>query len=79
MSKRLNELINVHNICTAGCVYFIAYNLSHDPLPQDFDEFISEPIRVTYEEMISLISDGKIKDAKSIVGFMLYQIYKSSE
>ena len=65
--------------CTEYIDYFIAYNLSHDPLPQDPDEFISEPIRVTYEEMISLISDGKIKDAKSIVGFMLYQIYKSGE
>ncbi|MBG92807.1 MAG: ADP-ribose pyrophosphatase [Chloroflexi bacterium] len=65
--------------CTEYIDYFVASNLSYDPLPQDPDEFISEPIRVTYEEMVSLISSSKIKDAKSIVGFMLYQIYKSRE
>ena len=65
--------------CTEYIDYFVASTLSYNPLPQDQDEFISEPVKVTFDEMISLISSGKIKDAKSVVGLMLYQIYTSSK
>ena len=53
--------------------YFLATGLHADPLPQDGDENIGEPRRMSYEEVLTAIDDGTIQDAKTIVAAMLWQ------
>jgi ADP-ribose pyrophosphatase len=53
--------------------YFLATGLRHDPLPQDEDENIADPIAMTYDEVLAAIDDGRIEDAKTIVAAMLWQ------
>ena len=58
--------------------YFLATGLRRDPLPQDDDEDISAPLRMSYEEVLAAIDDGTIEDAKTIVAAMLWQRHNSA-
>ena len=58
--------------------YFLATGLRSDPLPQDDDEDISAPLRMSYEEVLAAIDDGTIEDAKTIVAAMLWQRHDSA-
>ncbi len=53
--------------------YFVARQLHHDPLPQDDDERLSEPIRMTLEEVEAAVDDGTIVDAKTLVALLLFE------
>lgn len=53
--------------------YFLATGLRHDPLPQDDDENIGDPVVMTYDEVLAAIDGGEIEDAKTIVAAMLWQ------
>jgi ADP-ribose pyrophosphatase len=46
---------------------FLAMGLQSDPLPQDVDEEI-EPQPVLLSDAIMMARDGRIRDAKSIIG-----------
>ncbi|MDP6604891.1 MAG: NUDIX hydrolase [Dehalococcoidia bacterium] len=52
--------------------YFLATGLRHDPLPQDEDENIGDPVAMTFDEVLVAIDDGRIEDAKTIVAAMLW-------
>ena len=58
--------------------YFVATELRADPLPQDDDENLSEPIAMTPEEVLAAIDDGTIEDAKTIVATMLWQRHEAA-
>jgi ADP-ribose pyrophosphatase len=58
--------------------YFLATDLRPDPLPQDDDEDISAPLRMSYEQVLAAIDDGTIEDAKTIVAAMLWQRHDSA-
>lgn len=53
--------------------YFVARELRHDPLPQDEDERLSDPIPMTIEELHAAVDDGTIVDAKTLVALLLFE------
>lgn len=53
--------------------FYLATELRDDPLPRDDDEFLSEPIAMTFEEVLEAIAAGRIEDAKTVVATALYQ------
>lgn len=50
--------------------FFLAEDLTESPLPADEDEFI-ETVRIPFAEALSLIREGKIRDAKTALGILL--------
>lgn len=56
--------------------FYFATGLSHDPLPQDEDEDLSEPIPMTEQELGVAIDDGRIEDAKTVVAMTLVQRHR---
>jgi len=52
--------------------FYLATGLRHDPLPQDHDEFIAPPRRLTVDEVRAAIVAGEVQDAKTMVALTLY-------
>lgn len=59
--------------CTEYITYFLATDLTHDPLPQDDDEYIEDPVPMTLDEIRQAIDEGDIEDAKTLVAVALYE------
>jgi ADP-ribose pyrophosphatase len=55
--------------------FFLATGLEESPLPQDDDEYLSPPVRMTFTEVLEAIDEGGIQDAKTIAAVALYQRY----
>ncbi|MDA1010728.1 MAG: NUDIX hydrolase [Chloroflexi bacterium] len=55
--------------------FFAASDLQPAPLPQDDDEYLSEPIRLTLGEVYVAVDAGEIQDAKTIAALTLYERY----
>jgi hypothetical protein len=53
--------------------------LSREPLPQDDDEYIGEPVRLSEGEVEAAIVSGEISDAKSVVALTLVRLYRGRE
>ncbi len=53
--------------------FFLATDLTPSPLPQDDDEYLSEPIRLSLAEVYAAVDDGRIEDAKTVAALTLYQ------
>jgi ADP-ribose pyrophosphatase len=66
----------VPGYCTEYIHYYLATNLRPDPLPHDDDEHLSEPLPMTYDQMVEAIDDGRIQDAKTIVAMMLFDRHR---
>ncbi|RJQ09364.1 MAG: NUDIX hydrolase [Dehalococcoidia bacterium] len=62
--------------CSEYIHYYLATDLRHDPLPQDHDEFIDEPRRLTLEEVRTAVASGKIEDSKTLIALTLYDQYQ---
>lgn len=52
--------------------FYLATGLRHDPLPQDHDEFIAPPRRLTVDEVRAAVVAGEVQDAKTMVALTLY-------
>lgn len=52
-------------------VVYLATGLSPDPLPPDLDEQI-EVTPMLLAELLPMVRDGRIQDAKTIIGLMAY-------
>ena len=52
--------------------FYLATGLRHDPLPQDHDEFIAPPRRLTVDEVRAAVAVGEVQDAKTMVALTLY-------
>jgi ADP-ribose pyrophosphatase len=70
--ERLGGTWMVPGYCNEYITYFLATGLRHDPLAQDDDEHLSEPIPMTYDEALEAVEDGRIEDAKTVVALLLY-------
>ena len=70
--ERLGGTWMVPGYCDEYIDYFLARGLRHDPLAQDFDEHLSEPIPMTYDEVLAAVENGQIQDAKTFVAVLLY-------
>lgn len=53
--------------------FFLATDLTPSPLPQDEDEYLSKPIRLTLDEVYAAVDDGRIEDAKTVAALTFYQ------
>ncbi|MDA0815510.1 MAG: NUDIX hydrolase [Chloroflexi bacterium] len=53
--------------------FFLATDLQPSPLPQDDDEYLSEPILLTLDEVYAAVDSGEIQDAKTIAALTLYE------
>jgi ADP-ribose pyrophosphatase len=53
--------------------YYLATSLRHDQLEGDDDEFLSPPVAMTFDEVLTAIDSGAIEDAKTVVATALYQ------
>ncbi len=66
----------VPGYCNEYIDYFLATGLRSDPLAQDEDEHLSDPIPMTYDEAIEAVEDGRIRDAKTVVALLLYDRHR---
>jgi len=64
--------------CTEYIDFFIASQLEHSPLAQDFGERIGDPIRMKPAAIEELILSGRMEDAKTILAFTYYKMFVSS-
>jgi ADP-ribose pyrophosphatase len=59
--------------CSEYLHYFVATGLEPSPLPGDEDERLSEPVAMTFDEVVAAIEDGTIEDAKTVAATALYR------
>lgn len=59
--------------CTEYLHYYLATSLRPDPLPPDADEHLSDPIAMTFDEVLAAIDHGEIEDAKTVAAVTLWQ------
>ncbi len=57
--------------------FYLATDLEESPLPQDDDEYISPPERMTEAEVEAAIASGAISDAKTMVALTLLRLHRS--
>jgi ADP-ribose pyrophosphatase len=57
--------------------FYLATGLTHDPLPQDHDEFIAPPRRLTPDDIRAAIAAGEVQDAKAMVALTLYEQWRA--
>ena len=62
--------------CSEYIDFYLATGLRHDPLPQDHDEYLTEPVRLTVDELYAAVDEGRVQDAKSIVALTLYERFR---
>ena len=62
--------------CTEFMRYYLATSLRPDPLPQDHDEHISEPVAMSFEDLLAAIDEGTIEDAKTLAAVTLWQRHR---
>lgn len=56
--------------------FYLATELVADSLPQDDDEYIAEPVRLTFGEVLTAIAEGRIEDAKTLAAVTLYRAFR---
>jgi ADP-ribose pyrophosphatase len=61
--------------CDEYIHYYLATDLTKDPLPQDDDEYIGTSVRLTIDELETAIHSGKINDAKTITALTLFRLH----
>ncbi len=57
---------------------YIARDLTHDPLPMDFDEEI-ETAEIPLDELVAMALDGRMQDGKSIVAILRAHAWLTNE
>jgi ADP-ribose pyrophosphatase len=59
--------------------FYLATDLHESPLPQDHDEYISPPERLTEAEVEAAVAAGEIEDAKTMVALTLMRMYRAGD
>jgi ADP-ribose pyrophosphatase len=72
MVRHLASFYSTPGFCTELMHLYLATGLEPSRLPGDSDEQI-EVVRLPWGEISTAIADGKIRDAKSLVGLLLAQ------
>ncbi len=70
---RLGGVWTAPGFCSEFIHIFLATDLTEAPLPQDEDEYIDLPIRMTLDEVYAAVDDGRIEDAKTLTALTLYE------
>lgn len=71
--ERLGGAWMAPGFCQEFIHFFLATDLRADPLPQDQDEYIEPPVRLTIAEVDLAIADGRIEDGKTLAALTLYE------
>lgn len=69
--RKLSEFYTAPGFCTEFMHLYLAQQLSPDEAEGDADEII-KPVRMSLTKALSLIRSGRIRDAKTIAGILLY-------
>jgi ADP-ribose diphosphatase len=72
----LGGFFSAPGFCDEYLHLFAAENLYPSPLPQDDDEGI-DLLRAPLAEVLRMIQENQIRDAKTIAGIFKYQLWKS--
>lgn len=75
--ERLTGFYPSPGFCTEYIHVYVASDLTPSTLPADDDESL-EVVRVALDEAVAMVLQGKIEDAKTIVGLLVYQVLQSS-
>jgi len=70
--QRLGGAWMAPGFCEEYITFYLATELSPDPLPQDHDEYIEAPEWLTLDEVYAAVDAGRIEDAKTMVALTLY-------
>ena len=70
--ERLGGAFMAPGFCQEFITFYLATDLTPDPLPQDHDEYIEAPEWLTLDEVYRAVDDGRIEDAKTMVALTLY-------
>lgn len=73
---RLGGVWTAPGFCSEFIDIFLATDLTEAPLPQDDDEYIDPPIRMTLDDVYAGIADGTIQDAKTVTAVTLFEQYR---
>ena len=68
--RKVSEFYTVPGFCTEKMRLFVAGGLTPAHADGDEDEII-RPVRLPYRKAMAMVTSGKIRDAKSIVGLMM--------
>lgn len=71
--ERLGGTWMAPGFCSEFIHFYLATGLRPDPLPQDEDEDLSDPVALTLDEVWAAIGRGDIEDAKTVVAAALFQ------
>ena len=75
-SYKLGEIYTSPGFCSEKLHIYLADNLIEGKLAREEGEFGMELYEFSLEEILKMIIDGKIKDAKTICGINYYLIHK---
>ncbi|MCK9485743.1 MAG: NUDIX hydrolase [Dehalococcoidia bacterium] len=74
---RLGATWMAPGFCSEYIHYYLATALTASPLPQDADEYLSEPVRMTLDEVYAAVESGEIEDAKTLTAVLLYERHRA--
>ena len=63
--------------CDEYIDFYLATELTESPLPQDDDEYIGEPERMTEAQIEAATAAGEIRDAKTLVALTLAKLHRA--
>ncbi len=75
--ERLGGAWMAPGFCQEFIDFYLATELRADPLPQDHDEYIEPPLRLTPAEVDAAVADGRIEDGKTLAALALYERYRA--
>jgi ADP-ribose pyrophosphatase len=73
---RLGGVWTAPGFCSEFIHIFLATDLREAPLPQDDDEYIDPPVRMTLDEVYAAIEDGTVQDAKTVTAVTLFEQHR---
>ncbi len=74
---RLGGTYTAPGFCSEYLHYYLATDLTEAPLPQDEDEYLSPPVRLTLDELYAAVEAGEIEDAKTLSALLLFERYRA--
>src|SRR5690606_9011381 len=74
---RLGATWMAPGFCSEYIHYFLATDLTASPLPQDEDEYLSVPVRLTLDEVYAAVEAGEIEDAKTLAALTLFERHRA--
>ena len=72
--ERLGGAWSAPGFCSEYLDFYVATSLRPDPLPHDDDERLSDPVALSFDELLRAVAQGKVEDAKTLAAITLWRI-----